>query len=491
MEAFLGLDVGTQGARAVVCAVPEKEGETGRVVARAALPFPEGTVPVGLPPGHAEQSPAGWWDAAAGCLREVSASVPPGSIRALGVTSTSGTVCLLDAEGVPLAAALMYNDSRAVEEAFVVQEVGAELSARLGYRFNTSFALSKLLWLARHRPELVEAARYFAHAADFITGRLCGSFDVTDYSNALKTGYDLLEDRWPGFISDELGLPVEKLPRVVAPGEAVGTVTRWAAEATGLRPGTPVVAGMTDGCAGQVAAGAVTPGDWSTTLGTTLVLKGVTSSLLLDPAGRVYSHRHPDGYWLPGGASNTGGEVLAARFEGADLAALDARAAELSPTDFIAYPLARRGERFPFVRPDAEGFFLPTEEGVDDETVYAACLEGVAYVERLSYETLESLGAEVGGAIRAVGGGARSDAWLQIRADVLNRELSRPVETGAAMGAAILAAGQVLYGGVVPAARALVQVDRVVRPRPSMVELYDERYQRFRAACVGRGYIDD
>jgi sugar (pentulose or hexulose) kinase len=521
MISFLGLDIGTQGARALVCAVPERgeapagdkaparEGQVSQVVARATQPFPPDAVPPDLLPGYAEQLPRAWWQAAVACLRQVTAQVPPETIQALSVTSTSGTLCLLDEDGEPLLPALMYNDARAGDEAVEVQAAGAGLAARLGYRFNPSFALSKLLWLARHRPDVVDQARYIAHAADFLVGRLSGIYDITDYSNALKTGYDLspqegggFADQWPDFIADQLKLPVEKLPRVVAPGEVVGAVTAQAAEVTGLCPGTLVVAGMTDGCAAQIAAGAVAPGDWNSTLGTTLVIKGVTEQLLRDPDGRIYSHRHPDGYWLPGGASNVGGEILAHRFPEADLVALDRRAADLSPTGFVAYPLARRGERFPFVHPEAEGFVLPfpsvpgqssgraaTSQGIDQATLYTAYLEGVAYVERLAYETLESLGATVGDVIRAAGGGARSDVWLQIRADVLNRRLLRPVETGAAMGAAILAASRTHYAGVIPATRAMVQVERSVQPRPALVKRYTERYQCCRAACAERGYL--
>jgi xylulokinase len=503
--AVLGLDIGTQGARAVVCAVPARQGQEGGlgVVAQAARPFPPGTTPAHLPPGHAEQMPAGWWQAAVACLRQITARVLPESIHALSVTSTSGTLCLLDAGGHPLLPALMYNDARAVDEAAEVQAAGADLAARLGYRFNSSFSLAKLLWLARHRPDLVDRARYVAHAADFLVGRLSGVYDVTDHSNALKTGYDLspqagapVADRWPDLVA-RLQLPVDKLPRVVAPGAVVGEVSALAAETTGLRAGTLVVAGMTDGCAGQIASGAVAPGDWNSTLGTTLVIKGVTQHLLRDAQGRIYSHRHPDGYWLPGGASNVGGEILSAHFPGADLAALDRRAADLSPTGLVSYPLARRGERFPFVQGEAEGFLLalssPAGEVAqvtpDAETLYTAYLEGVAYVERLAYETLESLGAAVGRAIRAAGGAAASDVWLRIRADVLNRDMLRPAETGAAMGAAILAASRTFYAGIVPAARDMVRIECSVQPRPAMVERYEERYQYFCAACAQRGYI--
>jgi sugar (pentulose or hexulose) kinase len=530
MASFLGLDIGTQGARALVCEVPERgkvpeggevlgggsvpeRGEVppgGQVVAQAVRPFPPEAIPPGLPPGYAEQLPAAWWQAAVACLRQVTAQVPPETIQALSITSTSGTLCLLDRDGEPLIPALMYNDARADDEAEEVQAAGSDLAARLGYRFNPSFALAKLLWLARHRPDMVDRASHIAHAADFLVGRLSGIYDISDYSNALKTGYDLspqeggtFADCWPDFIADKLNLPVDKLPRVVAPGEVIGTLTTQAAEVTGLRPGTLLVAGMTDGCAAQIAAGAVAPGDWNSTLGTTLVIKGVSERLLRDPEGRIYSHRHPDGYWLPGGASNVGGEILATRFPEADLATLDRRAEDLSPTDFVAYPLARRGERFPFVHSEAEDFVLPFplvpgqlsakaapgRQEICRETLYAAYLEGVAYVERLAYETLESLGATVSDVIRAAGGGARSDVWLQIRADVLNRQLLRPVETGAAMGAAILAASRTHYDGVIPAARAMVKIERSVQPRPALVERYDERYQHFRAACAERGYL--
>ncbi len=504
MVAFLGLDIGTQGARALVYIAPTRAGKAGNIV-RVDQPFPSGTVPPNLPSGYAEQAPAGWWQAAVTCLRQVTAQVPSETIQALSVTSTSGTLCLLDADGEPLLPALMYNDARAGEEAAEVQAAGSDLSVRLGYRFNSSFALVKLLWLARHRPDLVDRARYITHAADFLVGRLSGVYDVTDYSNALKTGYDVslrqeqtLADRqWPDFISKKLNLPADKLPRVIPPGEVIGAVNTQAADVTGLQPGTLVVAGMTDGCTAQFSSGAVSPGDWNSTLGTTLVVKGVTSSLLTDPAGRIYSHRHPDGYWLPGGASNVGGEILATRFPDADLAALDERAAKLSPTESIAYPLTRRGERFPFVQPDAEGFILPftSEPGnitagqpIEPEMLYTAYLEGVAYLERLAYETLEELGATVGDVLRVAGGGARSNVWLQIRADVLNRELQRPVETSAAMGAAILAASRT-YGGVIPAARIMVQAECSIQPRPALVEQYNERYQRFRAACTERGYL--
>lgn len=484
-EFVLGIDVGTQGARVVAC------GPTGQVVARAAVPFE--TVPAAeLPPGWAEQDPEGWWVATAACLRQVLAGLRdqgrgPEVIKAVSLTSTSGTILPVDAGGRPLRRALMYNDSRAQAEADQVQAAGQELAAALGYRFNPSFALAKILWLRLHEPEIFGVARCFLHAADFIVGRLTGEYGLTDFSNALKTGYDLLNGTWPAFIETGLGIPLDRLPRVTRPGAVLAHTSPASTAATGLPAGLPVLAGMTDGCASQVSTGATAIGDWNSTLGTTLVLKGVTASLLRDPEERIYSHRHPDGYWLPGGASNTGGEALVARFPRQRWDSLDEQVLALAPTGVVLYPLVRRGERFPFARPAAEGFSLG--QAGDEATSYTAHLEGVGYVERLAYDMLAGIGADIGATIYSAGGATHSRPWSQLRADILNRSLVRPEVTGGAMGAAIIAASGVWYDGLIPAARAMVRLVEQVDPRPALVPAYEERYQRFRAACVERGYI--
>ena len=497
---FTGIDVGTQGARVVAC------DEQGDIVAHAEEAF-DWQSGASLPAGWFEQDPLSWWDAVVICLRRLSESLrtlgrDPADAGGLSVTSTSGTVVLVDGSGAPLGPALMYNDGRAQAEAAEVNRVGAALAGRLGYRFAASFALPKLLWLQRHEPERFSAARYLISPTDFIIGRLTGRYDLTDYSNALKTGYDLVDDCWPTFIEAGLGIPQERLPAVLAPGARIGEVMAAAAAATGLAAGTPVLAGMTDGCASQVSTGAVAPGQWNSTLGTTLVIKGVTRRLLKDPAGRVYCHRHPDGYWLPGGASNTGGECIARRFDAARRPELNAGALACAPTGLLVYPLTRTGERFPFNRPGAEGFAVDLGDGrttaLDAGAVsYTAHLEGVAYVERLAYDVLAGLGAKIGDAVAGVGdaiyvagGGNQSAAWLQLRADILGRCLRVPVDGGGAKGAAILAAAGVYYHGLLPAARAMVSIEREVTPRPALKAAYDERYARFCAECRSRGYLD-
>jgi sugar (pentulose or hexulose) kinase len=256
---------------------------------------------------------------------------------------------------------------------------------------------------------------------------------------------------------------------------------------------------MTDGCAAQLAAGALSPGEWNAVLGTTLALKGVARDVLHDPTGAVYSHRAPHGdLWLPGGASSTGAAAVTALFDGEDLDALTARARQVRDVP-ACYPLTGRGERFPFVEPAARGFLgggpLPAgPEGVDDPaTVFAAVCTGVAHVERLCFDLLDDAGADVGGPVSFTGGGARNDWWNQLRCDLLGMPVRIPASAEPAVGMAVLAASarDDDGGGDVAAA-----ADRMVRVR---TELHpDERrsaelaagYAAFVTALSDRGWLD-
>jgi xylulokinase len=481
----LGVDVGTQGARAIIVDLE------GHVNSEAHGPFPTEQLASSIP-GHFEQDPRQWrqaaFEAIAAAVSDFTAlGFSAEAIAALSVTSTSGTLCLVDEQGEPVGTAMMYSDARSSAAAEEVQAAGASLADKLGTRFNASFALSKLRWVQRHEPGRLARARWYLSPTDLVIGWLSERWGYTDWTNALKWGYDVVDLRWPDFIARDLGFEMRKFPQVQSPGSAIGAISPDAARRTGLSPRTLVVAGSTDGSASQMASGAVAPGDWNSTLGTTLVLKGVSLSLLRDPLGRIYSHRHPDGFWLPGGASSTGADCLAQRFDAQRLPQLNDAALEHSPTDLIIYPLVRRGERFPFSKPEATGFILGA---TDDERVYfAAHLEGLAYVERLAYEVLQGLGATVGDTFYVVGGGTQSAAGLQIRADVLGKRLRVPEVPSGAMGAAILAARACAFTSVAAAGNRMVHYHETVEPRREYGPAYLERYVRFVAACRARGYL--
>jgi xylulokinase len=402
--------------------------------------------------------------------------------RAISVDSTSGTIVPVDAHGTALRPALMYNDARAVAEAEEINALAGDFTARLGYGFPAAFALPKILWLARQEPDLWARTAKVLHAADFIVARLCGEVRWSDWSNALKSGYDLVDLRWPAFIAD-LGIDVGKLPEVVAP------VSQEAARQTGLPAGLPIVAGCSDGTASLLATGLSAPGEWNSTLGTTLAIRGISSDLVRDPEGRIYCHRHPDSFWLPGGAGNTGAAPIAARFGEDALRADSAQAMAGAPYDAIVYPLGGRGERMPLSRPAAEAFSI--KEPSDPVAALGAWMQGQALAERWCFELCEDLGCPVGEWIAVTGGAARNDAWLQLRADVLGREVRRPRHAYAAYGSALLALAGRTGEKVSEIAGRAVEFEIAVEPRQEHAAAYAELLARMKAAVAERWGILD
>ncbi|MEU5001974.1 FGGY family carbohydrate kinase [Streptomyces sp. NPDC021622] len=474
---WLGLDLGTQSARCVAV-----DG-TGRLLAAASRPLA----------GHRdgvrhEQDPEQWWTALSAACREVLGGLDARRIRGLAIDGTSGTILLADATGSPLTPGLMYDDGRAADQAATVNEAGAAVWRELGYRsMQPSWALPKLRWLLDHDAAASGAGVRLLHQVDLITWRLAGHQVASDASHALKTGYQLVEEGWPHKVMAELGVPDGLLPDVVRPGSVLGTVCAAAAAATGIPEGTALVAGMTDGCAAQIGAGALEPGSWNSVLGTTLVLKGSSPHLIRDPAGVVYCHRGPGENWLPGGASSSGAGVLSQHFPGEDLERLTEQAAALDP-DAVAYPLVSTGgERFPFRAPEAGPFVLgqvPTRAAE-----FHAYLLGVACLERLCLDYLDHLGAPVDGPLTLTGGGARNRYWCRLRAEVLGRPVRLPEQAEGAIGMAVLAATS-SGAGLQEAAAAMVRIGAEIRPSPDRTARYLPVYLRFIDELTRRGWLD-
>ena len=196
---YMGIDVGTQGVRCVVA------DEAGRLAAAKSIPFE--TLNIAETAGWYEQSPEHWQGAAEAAIRDCAAQLraagrSPREIRAVSIDGTSGTVVALDAEHRPLTPGIMYNDPRAGAQAAKVREALAAQEKKLGYKFGASFSLPRILWVRDNLPEVYERTRVFAHQADYVAGLLCGEYAASDFSNALKTGYDLIERRWPEEIQE-------------------------------------------------------------------------------------------------------------------------------------------------------------------------------------------------------------------------------------------------------------------------------------------------
>jgi xylulokinase len=477
----IGLDMGTGGARAV--AVDSR----GKVLGSASHISPPGFMDTS---GVSEQVAQTWevaaFSALGRCIDQLRKSgVDPARVEALCIDGTSGTLVLLDSDNRPLYPGIMHNDTRSFEEAEFLSQYLDDHCQEVGYRFGATFALSKLLWLKRHQPQLFEKARRVSHQADYIVGRLTGEYGISDPSNCLKMGYNLVRDEWPSEM-EELGF-APLLPKVIASGFSIAPIRKEVSAEFGLRPDLLVLAGVTDSTAAFLATGASSPGEFAVSIGTTMAFKGVWKDLVRDPEGVVYCHRHPGRNWLPGGASNVGGACLKTLFPGADYQALDREAMQLFPTDSLCYPLVETGERFPFSSPIANGFFEQTE---DPRENYLSLLQGVGLVEKWCFSRFARLGIDIANPVYTAGGGASSDVWCQIRAHLLQRPVARSRSTDAGFGVALLAGAQVFYGGdLEKASQAMTGVTAVFDPDPAYAEWAEAGLTRLQQGCIERGWV--
>jgi xylulokinase len=480
MELLLGVDVGTQGTRAVITDI------LGNILAKASRNFRK--INCSDQERHKEQNPYDWWEATTLVVRNcISQLEQKGeskqNIKALSVDATSGTVLAIGEDNIPNSPGILYNDSRSAKEAEEISEYAERLEGELGYKVNASFGLPKILYLSRSGKS--KNVRYL-HQGDFIIGMLTGEFGVTDYSNALKTCYDLRKKCWPEFLA-LIGIKECRLPKVVAPGTPIAHINKRASEETGLSERTVVVAGATDGYASALAAGISEAGDWASIIGTTLVIKGITKELVIDEKRRIYSHLHPQGWWLIGGASNVGGKCLNDLFDTQSFSEMNRLAAMRTPTGISCYPLFEKGERFPFINAHAEGFI--NGEVKDDKDKYTVLLEGIGYAERLSFEMLEKMGCEVGKEIYTCGGACKSKEWLQIRSDILQKTLIVPELTDAVMGTALLASLAVAYPTLKEASLKMIRISKSINPSDKAGR-YEESYQNTLRELIKRGYIE-
>ena len=479
-EIFIGIDVGTSGVRALAVDA------SGNILTEKAARMRGGLVVSDAL--HHEQDTAVWLKTLKKVLGELVDDLESSSsidrIKALSIDSTSGTVVPVDENGRALSHAIMYNDARASKQAALLNKLGARHCAKMGYKFNASFALAKILWIKKNLPELYERTYKFLNAADFVACNLTGRFEHTDSSNVLKMGYDLVNFFWPAFLGSA-GLDSSRMPIVVISGEPFGRVCSHACKEFGLPVSLDVIAGLTDGTAGFFASGAKVPGDFNTTIGSTIVIKGIAKHILVDALGRFYSHYHPDGWWLPGGAGNCGGKTLAAYFRTDELEVSEEAVKKIIPTSVLSYPLVGRGERLPFVKEDAEGFCEPEPEG--KVTHMAALFEGLAFVERWIYELLEGLSVEVGDTIFSTGGCTRNSALNLIRASVLKKNIAIPSNTESAFGSAVMAASKVHFSSAAEAAGNMVKIKKTIKPDKKLVAQYEEKYSAWRALCRQKG----
>ena len=487
----LGIDVGTQGIRAALVDL------RGRTVSIGVAPI-ETTYPR---PAWAEQDPLRWWAAAREAigLAIERGAIGPGRIAGIGLDCTACTVLACDLDGNPARPALLWMDQRAALEA---AEIGATNDPALRYvsgRVSPEWMLPKALWLKRNEPEVYGRAARIVECTDWMMHKLTGDWTLSLNHVAVKWNYARPDGGWPLGLLRSVGLddlPAKWPERIVPLGRGGATLARSAAEALGLRAGTPVAQGGIDAYLGMLGLGATGDGDVAVIVGSsTCHLAQSKTGVFGSGAAGCYPDATVEGlYTLEAGQTATGSilDWYRRHFAGREQAeadrlgknvyeVLDAQAAATPPgADGLIVRDDWQGNRSPYKNPDARGVIAGLSLAHGPGHLFRALYEGTACGTRLILEDAVGHGLKVERVVLG-GGGARSALWLQIQADVLGRPVHLPREVeSCALGSAMAAAvGAGLFPDFDAAADAMVAVERTVEPDPGRRALYDDLFARY------------
>jgi len=486
MRKFIGLDIGTTGAKALLIS------EQGSIIATATIEYPLYT-PFPL---WSEQEPEDWWQASLQVLQQIidRSGVEPGEITAIGLTGQMHGAVFLDSQQQVIRRALLWNDQRTAAECQQITEViGRERLIDLaGNPALTGFQAPKILWLRNHEPQAYARLKKVLLPKDYIRLRLTGEF-ATDCSDAAGTLLlDLRQRDWSREICERLDIPLDWLPRVFEGSQITGTLLPQIAETLGLPAGIPVVAGGGDNAAAAVGTGIVRQGLVSSSIGTSGVLFAHSDDITLDPLGRLHTFCHAVPHknhlmavTLSAGNSfrwlrDTLQEVaqLAGPTTRLDYNQLTDLAAGVPPgSEGLIFLPYLSGERTPHLDPFASGAFVGLTSRHGLAHLIRAVMEGVVFSLRDGLEIMQGLQVPIE-QVRAIGGGGKSDLWCQMQADIFGCEVvTLVVEEGPAFGAALLAvAADQDAAGVSAVSEQCVQIKKRWQPNPQNRERYQQVY---------------
>lgn len=441
--------------------------------------------------GIAEQNPKDWWDAVVTATRTLLETTGhTGSISGIVISGQMMGAVLLDASGEPVRPAIIWADTRSGRQQQQLSEaVGDEQAYRiLGHRLNPTYSIAKIMWVRDNEPELWDKVRHVCVAKDYIAYKLTGRL-ATDRSDASGTNaYDQASGSWSEVIVDAAELPLSLFPEILESTDIVGTIVADAAAVMGVPEGTPVVMGGGDGPLAAVGAGIVSASDGAyVSLGTSSWISFVSDQPVWDPSMRTFTFNNVvPGSFVPTATMQAGGaslqwftEVLhpdaSTRQAGALIAEADHQV-DTGEMYFLPYLL---GERAPLWEPQARGSFIGLSRHHTRAHMMRAVMEGVAYNLYTCLLAFREGGAHID-RMTAVGGGAQSDVFLQLLADVWGVPVSRRsvVDEANSLGAAVT--GAVGLGlADFAAARQLSETTAEFSPDPTRHARYVERYPHF------------
>jgi xylulokinase len=480
---LLGLDVSTTGAKALLI------NTSGRVISSA-------TSALNLSTPHplwSEQDPEDWWEGIKLSIKQAlnQAGVKGDDIVAIGMTGQMHGLVILDEKGNVLRPAILWNDQRTGEQCDEMRAIlGKEHLIQIsGNDALTGFTAPKILWVKENEPEVYKRVKHILLPKDFVRYKLTGEFAVDRAGGSGTILFDLAKRTWSDEIIKALEIPEAWLPPTFEGPEITGTINKHAADETSLSIGTPVVGGGGDQAAQAVGVGAVQPGIIALTLGTSGVVFATTESPFVEPEGRLHAFCHavPERWHFMGVMLSAAGSLQWYRDTLAPDTSFDDLVVEASNVSagsegllFLPY---LTGERTPHPDPEARGAWIGLTVRHTRAHLTRAVLEGVAFGIKDCFTLIQSAGLGEITQVRISGGGAKSQLWQQIMADVLDSELVTVNTTeGAAYGTALLAGvGVGVYDSVQEACEATIKITGKTIPADRTSKVYKDYYVRYQA----------
>lgn len=478
---LLGIDLSTTGAKALLL------DHDGNVVSSA-------TTPLNLSTPHplwSEQEPREWWLTTTNTIAEAlaRANASGADVVAIGLTGQMHGLVLLDDRGEVLRPAILWNDQRCGAECDEIRARvnRSELIQITGNDALTGFTAPKILWVERHEPDIYRRIRHVLLPKDYIRYKLTGTLAMDKADGSGTMLFELRKRTWSSQILNALNISADWLPQTFEGHETTGEVTTEAASSTGLRPGTPVVAGGGDQSTQAIGTGVVRPGTIAVTLGTSGVVFAATESALIEPEGRLHAFCHAvAGRWhLMGVMLSAAGSLQWYR----DKLACDRSFAELvdeaarvpAGSEGLLFLPYLSGERTPHPDPLARGAWIGLTMRHGQAHLTRSILEGVAFGIKDMFCLMREAGLGPIEEVRVSGGGAKSSLWRQILADTLDAELVTVNTTeGAAFGAALLAgAGAGMWSDVDAACAQTVVINDRITPNAETREIYKSMYEQY------------
>jgi xylulokinase len=484
---FLGIDVGTTGTRALILS------HRGNIVASATEEHEAFSSPQ---IGWAEQNPEDWWRACIASTRKAlaMANMTGEDISCVGFSGQMHGAVMLDERARVVRPALIWCDTRSAKQSRdFTNKVGAVRIIQLTCNpALTNFTLTKFLWVREVEPENWKRVRSVMLPKDYVRFCLTGerAIDMADASGTLLL--DVANRRWSSEILEAAEIDQQLLPILYESTEVCGQISVAGGAATGLRAGTPVVAGAGDQAAGAVGMGITVPGAVSATIGSSGVVFAVTDHPLMDMKGRLHTFCHAiPGCWHVMGVTQSAGLSLrwfrdhfgTQKKNGSDgyEELIQEATTVQTGSDGLLWTPYLMGERTPHLDPNARAALIGLTLVHGRGHVIRAILEGVAFSLKDTFMLLSEMGVPIN-RIRLGGGGARSSLWRQIQADVYGQEVEiLEAEEGAALGAAILAGvGVKAWPSVHVASKGVVRISERVQPNRASVAVLNDSYAAYK-----------